>query len=129
MAADAASVVVLDALELPAGAGAVVVDRAAVVVAEELTAAGDVGEDALIGETTVAGPDRRVDRERGELSDLVILQQRSVRVPLLLAAGGGAEIAGAVAEDGDADATRGRKNPGRRCGRCAPCALPRRDGA
>src|SRR5687767_13464574 len=122
MSADAVGVVVVDALELAAGAGAVVVDRAAVVVAEELATAVDVGEDALVSERAVAvADDGDSDGERRELADLVVLQTRGVGVTVLFAAGGGAEVAGAVTDDGNSDATRRGNKPGRRC-------VPERDG-
>jgi hypothetical protein len=52
--AQAVGVVAFDAVELAAGARTIVVDRAAIIVAEELAAAVDVRKDALVGKAVIA---------------------------------------------------------------------------
>jgi hypothetical protein len=46
-----------------------------------LTAAVDVGEDALVRQAAVGIADGCIDREGGEFSNLIILKQRCVGVP------------------------------------------------
>lgn len=90
------------AFEPAAVDGAVVVDRAAVVVAQEDASAVAVGEDLLDDGDPIAR-DAGVDREGRELPLLVPFKEDRVIVPVLLAAGGDARGARAGANDGDTE--------------------------
>ena len=93
---------VLDALKRPARVWSILVDRAAIVLAEKLTPAVGVRQ-RVFDNHTFAVANRNSRRIRRELPHLVPPQQGVVIVPVLLAARRRTEVAGAFAEDGDAD--------------------------
>jgi hypothetical protein len=101
--ADTVLVKVGEAFERTAGLGAVVVDGAEVVWAEELALAVNVGEDVFGAECAVGGSEGGGDSEGLEAGKFVVLQEGGVGVAVLLAAGGVAEVAGGGAEDGEAN--------------------------
>lgn len=98
----AGQVIAGGALEAAAVGGAVVVDGAEVVRAEELTAAVAVGEDGFEG-GALAGLDGDLDGEGGEFAAFVGFEEDGIVVAVLFAAGGEAEVTGAVAEDSEAE--------------------------
>ena len=104
--AEALRVVVRDAFELAAGGGAVFVDGAAVVGVQELAAAVGVGEDAF-GDGGSVEDDGDGGGEGAEAGVFVGLEEDGVFVAVLLAAVGAAGVAGALAEDGEAEFHRG----------------------
>ncbi len=98
----AGQVIAGGALEAAAVGGAVVVDVAEVVGAEELTAALVVGEDGFEG-GVLPGPDGDLDGESGEFPALVRFEEDGIIMAVLPAAGGVAKLAGALAEDSEAE--------------------------
>lgn len=92
---------IADTLEPPAVHGPVLVDGAAVVVTEKDTSAVPIRQDAF-NNRALPIVDPHIHRERPESPSLVPFQQHGVIVPVLLAAGRVAEMAWALAKDGEA---------------------------
>lgn len=100
-----------DTLEALAVEGAIFVDGAAIVLAEEDASGISVREDEHDdgGEVVVDGDGLGEGRE---FAAFEILEEDGVVMAVLFAAGGGAGEAGALAEDGEADGGHGAVIPG-----------------
>ena len=77
----------VDAFELPARSRAILVDRAAIVAAQERAAAVAVAQHLLEHDLPIPASNRHITRPRREAPALAVaLQQHRVVVPVLLAA-------------------------------------------
>jgi hypothetical protein len=98
---NAVAIELRNTLELTTRAGSIFVDRAPVVFPEELATPVDVRQHPLDDDRAVILPPHwHVDRKRREPPHFVAAEQRRELVAVLLTASGGAQLAGAVAEDG-----------------------------
>ncbi|HTL28990.1 MAG TPA: hypothetical protein VL282_07215 [Tepidisphaeraceae bacterium] len=99
MLTDPHTVEISDTLEGAAGAGAIVVDRAAIIVPQKLASSVAIRQHAL-GNELAASLNVNVNRERRKAAHFIARKKDCKVVPILLAARGEAVIAGAFPEDG-----------------------------
>ena len=102
------AVEVIDTLKRAARAGPILIDRAPIVTAEELAPAIHVRKNTFQHDS-ISTAHRHVDRKRRELSHFMTAQDGGIRMPVLLAASGGALLAGTGS--GDRDSNRPHVTP------------------